>query len=275
MTTLEKTFRNPFGIIVALVLLMTLLGLVGVSDADEIKGFMEPVRSIELASDETGILNNVKVSEGQSVAEGEVLAQLDSEVQKVQLELAGHLASSTSAVEAARKAYEKRVMITERIRELRQSGNASESELIRSEMELTIARAKYLSATEELKGREIEKRRAALILKRRTIRAPFRGVVAKIHYNEGEFLSPIKPELLQLVQVDQLLAAFSVTVSQARSLKNRKQITVYLANGGQVRGTLHSTGVTVDSGSGTLTVKVKIDNAGRKLHIGEDCYIRF
>ena len=254
---------------------MMVMGLAGVSNAEEIQGFMEPVRSIELASDETGILDDVKVKEGQQVTKGQILAQLDSEVQKIQLELATHLANSKSTMEAAKKAHEKREMITERIRELRKSGNASESELIRSEMELTIAKAKYVAAKEELKSREIEKRRAELVMRRRIIRAPFNGVVAKIHYDKGEYLSPIKPELLQLVQVDELFAVFPIPVSLASSLKNRKSINVYLNNGAVLKGTVHSIGLTADPGSNTVDLKVKISNAGGKLRSGEECHVRF
>ncbi len=275
VTTLDNTFRNPLGIIVVLVVLATLMGLARVSSADEIQGFMEPIRSIELASAETGIIKSVNVSEGQKVKKDQVLARLDDEIQKIQLDLAKHLANSKSAAEAARKALDKREMITERIRKLRNSGNASESELIRSEMELAIAKAKYMAAIEELKSREIEKRRAEITLRRRTIRAPFNGVVAKLHYHQGEFLSPIKPELLQLVQVDELLAVFPVPVSLAPTLKNKKHISVYLSDGTKLHGSIHSLGVTADASSNTLSLKVKINNASGKLHSGEECYLRF
>ena len=266
---------RPWSILFIAMLTLILFGLASASQGDEIKGLMEPIRSIEVASEESGIIQELNVTEGQQIESGCVLARLTDEIQRIQLELATHLAKSTSAVDAAEQGYQKRVMITERIRELRQSGNASESELIRSEMELSVAKAKYLAAKEELAGRQIERRRAEIQLQRRQIKAPFNGIISKMHYDNGEYLTALKPELLQLVQVDELLAVFPIPVSLASSLKNRKTFPIHLANGKVIDGKIHSIGVTADAGSSTLTLKIKIKNKNGQLRSGEECYIRF
>ena len=138
-------------------------------------------------------------------------------------------------------------------------------------MELSIAKAKLLSAQEEVAVREIERRRAAVQLQRRTIFAPFDGVVAKIHSHEGEFLSPLRPEVVTLVQVDRLIATFAVPSSQISSFEIGKEFNIQMSEGRMVLGTVQSIGVETDAQSGTVEVKLVIENLSFENRSGEIC----
>jgi RND family efflux transporter MFP subunit len=266
--------RNPRGLVVVLVVVFFAFGCV-VVEADEIKGFTEPIRSVELASAEAGLIKELKVKAGETIAKGDTVAQLDDELQEVQMQLARHLSKSTSSLDAAAQTLGKREMIMQRIKNLKTNGSASHSEVVRSEMELAIAKSKYLASEEEITARKIELRRAEIQFNRRKIYAPFDGVVAKVYYDEGEYLTVIRPELLQLVQVDELLAVFPVPVDLVESLKNRKKLDVFVGQSGPVAGTIHSIGVTADASSGTINVKIKIDNGKGEFRSGDACYLRF
>ena len=177
----------------------------------QIDGLTEPFKRIELSSDESGSVAQMNVKEGDQVAAGEAIARLDHRVQKLQFEIAQQLAKSESQLMAASKTAEKRQAILERLRKLQQKGHASESEVIRAEMELSIAAAKLLSAQEDQAVRKLEMKRAKVQLARRTITAPFAGTISKVHRREGEYLSPLNPEIATLIQVDRLLATFAVS----------------------------------------------------------------
>lgn len=237
----------------------------------QIDGFTEPYRRIELASDESGSIAKMMVEEGQPVRENEPVAELDARVQMLQLEIAEQLATAKSQLIAAEEGYNKRVTISEKLVQLRSEGHASESELIRAEMELSIAKAKLMSAQEEQAVREIEKRRAEMQLERRTIHAPFAGVVAKIHSREGEFLSPLRPEIITLVQVDQLIATFNVPSTQVTSFVVGQQYNIQLSGGRTVLAKLKNVGVETDAQSGTVEVKFVIDNSTMEFRSGEIC----
>ena len=105
----------------------------------QVEGFIEPCRSVELSSSETGIVQQLSVEPGDIVQEGDVIARLDDRVQQVQMELAEHLLESKSALLVAEKTYQKRVSIQNRVQELIRTNSASESELIRAEMETTLS----------------------------------------------------------------------------------------------------------------------------------------
>ncbi len=240
----------------------------------QIDGFTEPFRSIELASDESGSIAKLDVVEGQSLKQDDIIACLDKRVQEIQVEIAKQLASNSSQIFAAEQSYRKRLAIYNKLQKLTESGHASNSEIIRAEMELSIAKAKYLSAQEEKAVRETEVKRAEIQLERRIIRAPFDGVVSTIHRKQGEFLSPLKPEIITLIQNDQLLANFAVPSTMVSQLTVGKQLDVEFMSGKVVKGIVHSIGVVTDAQSGTIQVKVLIDNTAGKLRAGENCSVR-
>ena len=253
-----------FGFCIALLL------LTAVAEA-QIDGFTEPFRSIELASDETGSISELKVEEGDKVTAEQVVARLDVRVQEIQLEIATNLAETTSQLVAAEETLKKRKEIAARLKKLLDRGHASQSEIIRADMELSIAEAKYLSAQEEQTVREIERRRAKIQLERRTIIAPFDGLVSKVHRREGEFLSPLHPEVITIVQVDRLLATFAVPSAQVKDFEMGKEFTLELENGNTVVGTVYRKAVQTDAQSGTVEIKLVIENSDMELRSGEIC----
>jgi RND family efflux transporter MFP subunit len=235
----------------------------------QVIGFTEPFKKIELSSDEAGAIATLHIEEGDAVAAGDTLAQLDSRVQTLQLEIATKLASTKSHLIGAKKTLEKRRAILKRLTELNAKGHASASEIIRAEMELSIAEAKWLGAQEDLAVRELEKKRAEVQLARRSITAPFSGVVSKIHRRQGEFLSPIHPEVVTIIQVDQLIAKFNIPSSQISMFSVGSTFQLALANGESIPATVKQISVITDAESGTVEVKLVIDNVNQKVRSGE------
>jgi multidrug efflux pump subunit AcrA (membrane-fusion protein) len=138
-------------------------------------------------------------------------------------------------------------------------------------MELELAQSRLQSAKDEHIAREIEWRRAVAQMERRTIVAPFDGVVAKLHRKEGEFLSPVRPEVVTLVDIDQLYATFSIPSASASALEVGKTYPVEIGGQVGVKATLESIGVQTDAESGTVRVKLLIGNGDHKLRAGEPC----
>ena len=273
MNTINIT-RSPnfFQRMITLLIGFCVAALLATSVAQgQIDGFIEPFRSIELSSDETGAIAGLAVEEGDSVTVDQVIARLDVRVQELQVEIAAQLAKTTSQLVAAEQNLKKREEISIRLKKLNRSGHASHSEIIRAEMELSIARAKMLAAQEEKTVREIERRRAEVQLARRTIHAPFDGVIAKIHRRQGEFLSPLHPEVATIIQIDRLLATFAVPSSKVETFKIGKTFNIELENGRLIPAKVHRIGVQTDAESGTIEVKLVIENDSFDLRSGEIC----
>lgn len=236
-----------------------------------IEGFIEPFRKIELSSDETGAISEMLVEEGDSVQQGDVIAKLDSRVQEIQLEIASKVANSTSQQRAAGNTLKKRRAIAQRLDQLKQQGHASTSEIVRSDLEMSIAEANYYNTVEEAAVREVEMRRAQVQLERRTIKAPFNGFIAKIARREGEFLSPLHPEVCTLIQVDKLLATFNVDSKEASGFHVGESYELRLSDGSTIQAQVHSVGVEINPQSGTVEIKFVINNEDYKIRSGEGC----
>lgn len=243
-----------------------------VSDA-QIEGFTEPLLSIDLSSDEAGAIAELRVEEGDSIAKGDVIARLDDRVQKIQLDIATQMANASSQLKATEQTLEKRRLIHERLTSLQGRGHASESELIRSDMELSIAESKYNAAREERAVREIEQRRAEVQLSRRSIVAPIHGVISTVHRHEGEFLSPLRPEIVTIIQVDRLLSTFAIPVSQAREFAVGKEFELKFENGNTVVAKVYSMSVSTDAQSQTVEIKLVFDNRNNEFRAGELCIL--
>jgi len=241
------------------------------SEDFQIEGFIEPFRKIDLSSDETGAIAELLVEEGQSVEQNQVIAKLDSRVQAIQLEIASKVANSTSQQRAAGNTLKKRRAIAQRLVNMQSQGHASNSEIIRAELEMTIAEANYFNSVEEASVREVEMRRAQIQLERRTIRAPFNGFIAKVIRREGEFLSPLHPEVCSLIQVDKLLATFDVDSAAAKNFQVGDTRELYLSDGTTVQAEVHSVGVEVNPQSGTVEIKLVINNEDYQIRSGESC----
>lgn len=266
---------RTFLLAVATVLLSQGSSLAQSDQTDAIDGYISPFRSIELSSDEAGAIAKLAVEEGDLIEAGGTVARLDDRVQELQVQIAEELAQTTSQLIAANQLLEKRKEISRRLGELQQRGHASQSEIIRAEMELSIAQAKVLAAKEEKAVREIELRRAEVQLDRRTITSPFDGIVAKIHRREGEFLSPLHPEVATIIQVDKLLASFAIMSNQLDQFSIDQEHTIRLENGSLIKGRVYRIGVETDSQSGTVEIKLLIENPNLKLRSGESCSLNF
>ena len=276
MKRFTKSHFTTFAVLATLTLLLggfnssTTYAIDPQGESEEIEGFTQPFRKIDLSSDETGAIAALAVREGDRVEAGDVVANLDSRVQDIQLQIAKKVASSTSQRSAAAKSLTKRRAISQRLAQMHSQGHASESEIIRADLELSIAESKYNTAVEEAGIREIEVTRASIQLQRRTITAPFSGQIAKIHSREGEFLSPLHPEICTIVQTDKLLATFNVTSDQAQHFAVGQSYELRMENGETVSGEVYIIGVETDPQSGTVEIKLVIDNSDFRIRSGEN-----
>ncbi len=127
---------------------------------------------------------------------------------------------------------------------------------------------------EELVARRLEYEKIKTQIKRRTIRAPISGIVNLIHKEQGEFVAPNSPETMTLVQIDKLLAYFTLTPQQASELKIDDKIKIrFCISHFKAEGTVEYVSPVTDAQSGTVLVKVRIDNRNRKFRSGDRCCI--
>lgn len=258
--------------VIAIALTVALLDVVGSMAAGPAEGFLEPYKTIDVAASESGIIDSMEVVEGQKVKKGDALATLDHDVHEVALEIARRSAQARGQLNGAMAELKLASSRLKKLETLRQKDHATPEEVNRAELDVATAEARVLIAQETLEIRAAEHDRYRIQLERRTVRSPIDGVVTVVHRDEGEFVSPNEPIVVSVVQLDPLVASFSVPIATARELTPQQKIRVMLtATNASADGIIEFVSPVTNPQTGTVTIKVRVPNPDGKLRAGEKC----
>jgi RND family efflux transporter MFP subunit len=243
--------------------------------ANEVDGFTEPYKTVDVAAAETGTVKAIDVKEGDMVKEGQILAQLDDDVYQALLAIAEEAVRGQSTLKSAEAELSMRRQRLEKLEALRTQGHARQEEVERAAADVEMAAARVLSANEQTELKRLEYSKVKIQLARRSIRSPIDGVVSLLLKDRGEFVAPNDPHVVELVQLDPLLATFSVPSYLATRLRKEETLPVFLEDaGGWVNGEIEQIAPLTDAESGTVRVKVRIPNPAGKYRSGERCTIQ-
>lgn len=229
--------------------------------AGEFQGFTEPYHEIEVASPETGIVQAIRVKQGQRVEQGQVLAVLDDKILLTALAIARAKANATAQLDAAEAEFELRQRRLLKLESLRREGHASQEEVERTRTDVQIARARVLAAQEERELAGLEVGRIEVQLERRRIVSPISGIIARLHKEAGEFVSATAPEIATVVQLDYLRVKLYLSTAAAERLAPDQTLTLLFPDTAQQsEGKVDFVSPTTDADSGTVRVEVLLDN---------------
>lgn len=242
------------------------------NDAPQLRGLTEPYRTIDLAAIETGLISEILVREGDKVNADQPLAKLNSDLLQSLLTIARHTKEARGRLQAARAEVKLKEDRAKRFAEVYSSGHARPEEVQRAETDLEIARGNLLAAEENVILKKLEYEKILTQIDRRTIRAPIAGVVSHIHKEHGEFVAPNDPTVLTLVQLDPLLAVFSLTTAQTSRLSVDQQVRIQITGRREpVKAVVEFIAPITDAESGLVLVKVRVDNSDGAFRSGVRC----
>ena len=183
---------------------------------------------VKLGAREPGVLVDLKVKEGSTVAKGEVIGQIDDSealIKKAASEWALAAAVKTAkndvqaryakvSAEVNEKAYE---MITGANKAVQKSVSQVEVDKAYLEWQASLLSAEKAAFDQELakydaQVKQAELNAAKLGLDRRLIRAEFDGQVVKLYRRQGEWVGPGDP-ILRLVRLDTMLVEGPIELS--------------------------------------------------------------
>lgn len=240
--------------------------------AENYEGFTEPYRTINVAAAETGIIAELLVREGDRVQAGQPLARLDCEVQHALLAIAKQSMQAEGSLDAAIAELHLRRERFEKLESLRKEGHARQEEVDRARAEVEVAEAHVRSAREDLLNRKLEHEKIKVQLQRRTVRAPVTGIVTTLHKQIGEFVAPNNPDVLTVVELDPLLANFTIMSARISKLKLDQSLPVeFPASGLKTTGVVELIAPTTDAESGTVQIKLRLENPDGRFRSGERC----
>lgn len=246
----------------AAVLAVSLLAAPPASSSSTIEGFLEPYHQIDLAPAEPGTVAKLNVEEGQRVEPGQLLGTLDCDVLLVSLDIAELTRDAHGRIDAARAERDLRQSRLESLIVLQQRAHASAQEVDRARADLQIAAANLLMAEEQGLIAALECKKVEAMIERRRLRSPIAGVVTRIYHEETEYVTAAEPTVMTVVQLDPLRVVFSVPTGQSLLLATDTPVSLLLPEGGErVSGRVEYVAPITDADSGTVRVKVLVDNA--------------
>jgi RND family efflux transporter MFP subunit len=238
-------------------------------------GFTVPRHDILVAAVEIGRLEAIEVSIGDRVKQGQIIARLENDLQWEAVQTAKFRASMHGETDAAKVEADLAKLRLEQLRKLHERQITRPDELKRAQADWEIARSRELASREQVTLRELELARAELQLERRNVRSPIEGIVAEIFRSPGEYITPADPAVIRLLADQEILAVFNIPVDELGGLSVDQTVSVYLMSlAKSVRGTVASISPAIDGESGTIEVKVSLDNQDGSLRAGDRCRMK-
>lgn len=238
---------------------------------ESIEGFSHPYRSAEVAASMTGIVEELLVAEGETVAPGQPLVKLDDEVHQALVAIAEAAVESRGELALATAEQKLRKQRLSAIQELAEKGHATPDELNRATSEWEVAAARVLAARENQRRRELELLKLKAQSHSFTVEAPFPGVVTKIHRLAGEYVGPVEPVVCEVAELSTLSAKFLAPSALVEGIDNGDSVTVlFLVSGVKVVGEA-TVSPYPDAETGMRSVQVRIANPQGNLRAGVRC----
>jgi membrane fusion protein, multidrug efflux system len=223
-------------------------------------GTVEPIATVAIQSQVTGVLRSVHFSEGQEIRKGQVLFQVDPRSYRATLDgaqaaLARDLAQLANARENAR-----------RLEEL------GPDYATRQQIEQAQTNAAALAATVRADSAAIDQ--ARLDLQFATIRSPISGRAGSLLVRPGNIVRANEGDPLVVInQLSPILVRFALPATHLPEIRRYRPETLIVrarpAGGEETEGRLAFVDNAVDTSTGTILLKGRFDNADGTLWPGQ------
>lgn len=209
-----------------------------------------------------GYLQGIYVKEGQHVKEGQLLFRVDAATYRAAVESANaNVVQMTAALEKTQLEYDGK-------RQLHTKNIISDYELSTAQSDLAVAKANLVAAKAALVSAQNE-------LGYTELRSPSSGVVGRIRYRKGDFVSPNLQEGLTIVADNSVIRAyFSMSErdlmeylyqykTMDATVKNMPEVRLMLSGGRlyEKGGKVESISGIVDETTGAVSVCALFDNS--------------
>ena len=205
-------------------------------------GTVAAVRGVTVSADLPGVVDRVAFESGQAVRQGDVLAVLDTRQERAQL------AAADAQHELAHLNYE------------RMNGLLGER---------VISKAEFDRATADQRQAEARAGEIRAAIDRKTIRAPFSGILGIRQVNLGQYLSA-GDALVTLEALDPIYVNFGVPQQSAAEMRSGRSVRVTLDNVADAAFTGRITAVdsVVDANTRNVQVQATVPNRQGRLRPG-------
>src|SRR5215831_12412493 len=175
-------------------------------------GTVAAVQGVTVSADLPGIVAHIAFESGARVHEGDLLVELDTKQEQAQLaQQQARLTAAQAARELARLNFE------------RMHGLVNDGAITRAEYDRAVAEQKQTEAAQTQTEAQIEEIRASIA--RKTIRAPFSGILGLRQVNLGQYLSGGNA-VVPLQSLDPIYVNFGVPQQDAGTIRTGQAVRI-------------------------------------------------
>lgn len=200
----------------------------------EVQGDVATDQNIIIYPEFSGLLQQVKVEEGERVQKGQTLAVIDD----------GGLRSQLAQLEAqetlAKTTFERQKRLWE--------------QNIGSEMQYLQAKTNYESVSNSVDQMKSQ-------LAKTVVTAPFSGIIDEVISDQGQVVNPGQNQLFRLVSLDDMYVDADVPETYLNSIEKGTDVKVQISSiGKEFKGKVSQVGNTINPGNRTFNVRISIPN---------------
>ena len=236
---------------------------------------IEPSQEVALSAAVSGILESIEVERGDTVTRGQLLARLNSGVERASVDLARQRAESDLELSSQKERLELARRSLRRVDTLHSNNMISEKEQDETRTTARLAQLDYDIAAEQQRIATLEYQRAQEVLKLREIVSPLDGYVVDRYKSVGEYVE--EQPILVLAQVNPLYVEVIAPVELYRQV--RTGMTAIVAPeepvGGQLEAVVRTVDPVVDAASGTFRIRLELGNRDNSIPAGIACEVTF
>jgi multidrug efflux system membrane fusion protein len=233
-------------------------------------GQIEPVTRTRIAAEQEGILAERFFDEGRLVEKNAVLTRVNVDLLQVQRQATvSSINASKGLAREAKARAENAAAEQRRIRELSETGSATDIELRNANTEAEVTAAMLSVREAELSQQEAELARFDLLIQKAETRAPVTGVIARRHVEVGQWIRQ-GDAIADLVQLHPLHVAVNVPEGLIAQLKrgDELEVTIDALAGRVVTATVDQLLPEADQLSRSFPVRLLIDNENLEIRPG-------
>ncbi|OIP38595.1 hypothetical protein AUJ95_06570 [Candidatus Desantisbacteria bacterium CG2_30_40_21] len=206
-------------------------------------------KDITLSAETNGKVEWMKISVGDTIQQGQLIAKIDEQMAKAQLDVASaNYNFALSNYERQKQIYDKKII---------------------SDQQFDAARTQMETAKAGLKLSQIQ-------MKNTSIYAPFGGIVAATFVNENELTNIGRP-VVRIVNLDTIKIVVPVVEKDITNLhiNDKTAIEITSIKNGQYNGSINKIGSVADPSSKTFPVEILVRNPDHTIKAGMLSTIKF
>jgi len=246
-----------------LLFILLWLPLNGQAQQLSISGFTEPYFDAMLGISAIGRVAKIHLAEGTTVERGQVILELDQQLEELEVQRRKLLWTSKTEVQSAARQVKTLRSHLKATKDLyKTTGSVPREELENQELEHALAVDELKRLQDAEMREEIEYGIANQQLFRRSLRAPFSGQIAELLINVGENCELDTP-LVHLVDTSSGYFVANVELSVSQKLKYSQTVELQLQSGRETvsrNAKIVFISPVVDPASGLRKIKAQFDN---------------